>query len=185
MSKITPVGRVAYEDLYVAKDFKGDQRFKFSATLIWEKTAANEKKVEAMISDIMLAGKAKFAGKLPSRFQMPIEDGDAQDNERFHGHWYARFSSKHSPTVLGVTKDENGKRERIGVESGRVFAGVYGAIAYEIYCYDNQSKGASLNLNSFLLVSEGEPFVTRSDPDEDFSDFDSFGDVPGSANDLI
>ena len=62
-----------------------------------------------------------------------------------------------------------------------MYGGCYATAYVNAYTYDNKTRGVSIGLQTMQKVAEGEPFGSRSNPEDDFEpitedDFDKVED---------
>lgn len=161
-TKLTPVGRVSFPNLYKAQSINGSDP-KYDLTLLFDKATDLSVLKEAAEQ----AAKDKWGDKIPKNLRSPFRDGGEKDLDGYDGKTFVRFSSKQRPGVVDA------KKEPIEEDSGRVYAGMFARVSFTVYAYDTQgNKGVSFGLNNVQKIGDGEPFGTRSNPDDDFDEIE-------------
>ena len=97
--------RLSYADLFVAKDFEGDQNFKYKAHFIIAPASDADKAMRDAIAQITKeAWKDKAALMLKSiennEQKFCFRNGDLRKEEEYHDHMFVSASSKVAPTVV-------------------------------------------------------------------------------------
>ena len=188
----TPKARVSFPSLFKAKAYDEGKEPKFEADLVFPKsadlkalkvmcaTALREKfGPDAMNITESENGVAKPGSK--GKLWWPIRDGAEKtdkDGKARDGYGpdtvYIKVSSKNKPGIV----DQNAYRI---TDAGDMYGGCYATAYVNAYTYDNKTRGVSIGLQTMQKVAEGEPFGSRSNPEDDFEpitedDFDKVED---------
>ncbi|MBH2996336.1 DUF2815 family protein [Serratia marcescens] len=165
--------RLAFPELFEAKDYKGDGKFKFSATFLIAKAhtaliadieaaiqkVANEKwgaKAEAVLKSIR-GNSNKFC----------FRDGEEKpDYDGYDGHMFIKASNKARPRI--VDRDNT----PLISADGRPYSGCYVNAIITIFAYDTEGlKGISASLGGVQFLRDGDAFAGGGVASED--DFDN------------
>lgn len=161
MSKISPVGRVSFPNLFVPSAFKNEEPV-FDLKLIFGK----EIDLTEMKKEAERVAKEKWGTKLPKDFYSPFRDGDESDRKEYQNAIYIRFkrkTEKKAPQVVDARK------QPITQESGDMYAGCYARVSYSTFAWgDERRGGVSFGLNNVQKVRDGEPLDGRTNADQDF-----------------
>lgn len=160
--------RLAFPDLFEAKQFDGEGDFKFSATFLIPKSHPVNKEIEAAVLKV---AKDKWGAKAesvlasirgnPQRFG--YRDGaEKPDYDGYEGNMYIRASNKARPLVLDRDKSP------LTAADGRPYSGCYVNATITIYAYENKGKGISASLGGVQFFKDGDAFAGGgvSTPDE-------------------
>lgn len=165
MAKPTsPIGRVSYPNVFVAKEYDGKKSF--SITLLFDKTAD----LSGMKSAYEAAVKEKWGNKVPSNLRSPFRDGDEKDQPEYAGMTYVTFRAgeDRKPQVVDASLNQ------ITQESGMFYSGCYAKVSYSCYAYDKQgNKGVAFSLGNIQKVRDGEPLDGRTTAENDFDAVDN------------
>jgi len=170
-----------YNDLFVAKDYKGDGKFRFSATALIEPGSENDKKIRAAIAaevKDVYGDKAKaFWDSIKSNEQKcsytdgtqkaAMDDKYAQQNNKM----VLRCHSKVRPTVLDRDKTP------LTPADGKPYRGCFVTLLAQIYAMKKTNAGLFASFNGVQYVEKGTAFggATAASTDE----FDNLGSEEG------
>jgi hypothetical protein len=171
--KLTNV-RLAFPDLFEAKQFDGEGDFKFSATFLIPKSAPANKEIEAAILKV---AKDKWGAKAESILasikgnnqKYGYRDGvEKPEYDGYEGCMYIRASNKARPLVLDRDKSP------LTAADGRPYSGCYVNATITIFAYENKGKGISASLGGIQFFKDGDAFAGGAVASED--DFDEVAD---------
>lgn len=174
--------RLAFPDLFEAKQYQGQGPFRWSATFLVEPGSDNDKLIQAEISRVAKEKFDKKAGQIEAWRQNPQKfcycPGDLKpDYDGWAGKMALaahRYEKQGAPGVfdnVGV----NGKPNRLTKESGKPYAGCYVNAKVEIWAQDGQNSGIRATVVSVQFLGDGDAFSSGSRPSED-----DFGVVEGA-----
>ncbi len=172
--------RLAFCDLFVAKDFNNDGKFKFGSTLLFEPGSDNEVKMREAINAVAREQwKAKAKGELVAlekKDRTCLHDGADKDYDGFDGMLYVNATNTIRPTIVD-------QRKAPLVEAdGKPYAGCYANAIIDVWAQDNQwGKRINASLSGVQFVKDGEAFAGGKaasidefdeieDDDDDFAD---------------
>lgn len=176
-------GRLAFPDLFVARrgGEGGTGKAKFGAACIIPPDHPQIKDIDAAID---AAARAKWGDKAPAIVaalrktdKVCLHDGDLKAQYAgYEGNKYISARSDTRPTVFGSDKLP------IDPDSGKVYAGCYGAFSLEFWAQDHKQYGKRVNaqLRGFMFQRDGDAFAAGSAADE--SDFGDVADTGESDN---
>lgn len=159
---------------------EGDQK-KYSVSLIIPK---KEKKmiaaINAAIEAAKEAGKAKWGGKIPTKLDLPLRDGDVEkpDLEEYADSFYISAKSNTKPGVV----DKN--RKPI-MDQEELYSGCFGYVSVNFYPYDVKNKGVACGLNNIMKSKDGTPLSGRASAEDDFAELVIDGADEDGADDLL
>lgn len=166
---ITGLVRLSFPYLFEKRQNEDGSEGKYEACLLIDK---NDKDTIACIEKAIEAAKArglkeKWAGKLPKKLQLPLNDGDDRDDELdgFPDHMYINAKSKTRPNVV----DKNLCKI---MDPEEVYAGCYVIAAISLYPYNTNSNGIGVSLDSIMKVKDGEPFAGKPSAESDFGEIE-------------
>lgn len=182
-------GRLAFPSLANPKDYQGDKRYRFQATVIFEKNSEAYKRALAAIREV---ARAKWGAKADAQVKrlMRIEkvaliNGDTKENyEGFAGNWAVQAAVKEStPPAMKNPLARDVPREKA---ESVFYPGCVVNLHVEFYAQD-ASKGFGERINASLrgiqFVADGDSFGGSSvSSDDEFEviegaeDIDDFGD---------
>lgn len=167
--------RLAFPELFVAKQFQSKGDFKYSATFLIPKT--NKTLISQIEEAIKTVATEKWGAKadkilerarpIPNNFN--FRDGDERDDyEGFEGCMYLRASNKSRPLVIDVDKSP------LAEQDGRPYSGCFVNANVSFFAYDNEfGKGISASLGGVQFFKDGDAFtgggVSSVDDFEDLS----------------
>lgn len=173
-------GRLAFPDLFVPRrgGEGGTGKAKYGASCI---IAPDHPQVKAINDCIDAAAKAKWGDKAPSILaalrktdKVCLHDGDLKAQYAgYEGNLYISARSDTRPSVFGAD------RIPIDPDSGKVYAGCYGAFSLEFWAQDHKQYGKRVNaqLRGFMFQRDGDAFSAGSAASEDdFASVEDTGD---------
>lgn len=115
-------------------------------------------------------GKAnKWNGRIPSKVQLPLHDGDEDkpDDPAFKGCWYFNCSSNNKP---GVRVRDAGMVVE-AMDDDDFYSGCYGAVTVNLFPYSsNGNVGVGVGLNNVIKTEDGEKLSGGRSAEQDFGD---------------
>lgn len=167
-------GKVRLSYVYLTTPRPGDKpddKPKYQVDMIIPKSdKATIEKIEKGIATAIEASKDKFkwTDKTVKHkdFWVPLRDGDERDDEdpAYAGAMYLCAKTTSKPNV--VDKDLNAI-----LEADEIYSGMYGRVSFDLWAFDNKSKGIGVGLLNVQKLADGEPLGgTRSKPEDDFAD---------------
>lgn len=148
-----------------------DEDGKYSAVLIIPKTEKETiKAIRQAIENAKQAGIAsKWNGKEPKKFDLPLRDGDEQENDKneaFRGCYYINAKASTRPGVVDREMNPITDEEEI-------YSGIYAMASVTFFCYDvSGNKGVACGLNNIMKVKDGERLGGRVSAESDFAGVD-------------
>ncbi|OMQ26881.1 DUF2815 family protein [Serratia oryzae] len=151
--------RLAFPELFEAKQFDGEGDFKFSATFLIPKNHPANKEIEAAILSV---AKAKWGAKAESILasirgnnqKFGYRDGaEKPEYDGYEGCMYIRASNKARPLV--IDRD----RSPLTAADGRPYSGCYVNATITIFAYENKGKGISASLGGVQFFKDGDAFA--------------------------
>lgn len=163
--------RLAFSDLFEARDFNSDGNFKFSSTFLFPPNHPANKDIEAAIKKVA-ADKwgAKAEALLKSirgnANKFCFRNGEEKpDYDGFDGNMYIKASNKARPLVLDRDMSP------LTAADGRPYSGCFVNATITIFAYDkNGNKGISASLGGVQFFKDGDAFAGGGVASED--DFD-------------
>lgn len=140
---LTPIGVLAFNNLYTARPVVEGGEPRFSAALIFDETAQKTEAFQSLSKAIMTEAHRFFGEKLPKNLRWPMRDGEEKEDYEGFGEG-KKFIVPWTKTKLGVVGP---KREEM-MESD-VFSGVTARMAVRPFGYN---KGGNAGVG---LVIEG------------------------------
>jgi hypothetical protein len=129
---------------------------KYRIALILPKTHPQFKELEKVIMAEMTAkfgAKAALILKAAEAGQKScLRDGNIKEGEGFEGNWFVATNSEVRPSVF------NRDRSPITEDDGIVYSGCYVNCSFDVYAFDNASKGNSAGLRGVQFVRDGDAF---------------------------
>jgi hypothetical protein len=104
---------------------------------------------------------AAFAGKKNTKM---LKDGDLEDDESCHGHYFINTSNKNRPYIVDL------KVQPI-MDTTEVYSGCYARVSLDVFPYNaGLNKGVTSTLNGIQKVADGESLGgVRHKAEDDFS----------------
>ena len=153
---------------------KYEKSGKYQAVLIVEKGSATEEVINSAIKNAKSDGKTRlWNGKVPGKLDIAMKDGDEPNDE---GETYPE-----SEGCILVTAKTTKKPAVFDMDGGDVFdedeiyAGCYVQAIFEVYPYNNDSKGIAFALSGIKKVADGER-LSGAGYTADAGDFDELDD---------
>lgn len=166
---VTPQGRIAFPELFVpvakfADPSNGPPKLQFSCTLVFPKISTDMSAFRAAFESLV---QTEFKGEKRG-IRNPIKDGDTDDASRpeFRDSWFVRFQSdqNHPPQVCGPDPSQ-----KITSEHKAIYSGCWVRVVARPYAYNVPgNKGVAFGLGNVQKCRDDKPFVSISDPTEDF-----------------
>ncbi|MBD2799530.1 DUF2815 family protein [Xenorhabdus sp. M] len=179
--------RLAFPDLFEAKDFEGDGNFKYRATFLIPKERKDLiAEIEAAILKVATEKwGAKAEGIIKdirgNNMRFNFRDGDSKsDYDGYAGNMFISASNKARPLVV----DRN--RSPLTAQDGKPYSGCYVNATISIYGYDNKGKGISASLSGVQFFRDGDAFAGGGVASvNDFDDLSEGADADADAEALI
>lgn len=173
---ITPKFRLSFPELFQARAMEREDGTegvaKYSIQMLFDKKAD----LAALKNVVKKAAKEKWGDNPPKGLVFPFKDGNEKDLEGYENTIVVGASSKFKPSIV----DQN--VEPI-LAADDIYAGCYARAAIVAYAWEAKNKkgqilkrGVSFNLESVQKLAEGEPFVRRPDPSDDFDSVEDGSD---------
>lgn len=153
--------RIAFPDLFVAKQFEGAGPFAYSATFLVDPTSANHKVVQdAILSVATEAWKDKAKTIIESikgnSQKCCYYSGDLKDYDGFAGNYALSAKRKEKD---GHPKVIDGKMNELAAADGKPYGGCYVHAKVDIWAQDNEyGKGIRCTLIAVQFHKDGEAF---------------------------
>lgn len=195
---MTPVFRVSFPQVFVAKSVVAGAEPKFSLSMLFPKVftgpdaAEEQKRLDLIKAAVNAAAVAKFGPdktkwptqRVPdgkgglitvSALQSPWHDGTEKDYEGYDASViYATASSKMKPGLVDLNMNPI-------IAPNEFYGGCYARATVTVYAYDNKKKGVGIGLRNIQKVRDGEPFSGASKPEDDFDAIPQPGAAPAGA----
>lgn len=172
--------RLAFPDLFEAKQYQGAGPFRYSATFLVVPGSENDKLIRAAIKE---AAAEKF-GKKADSIVKSIEsnsnkfcyiDGNTKDYDGFEGMFYLASHRKQDSGRVAVF---DGKRQPLTQADGKPYAGCYVNAIVDIYAQDGQNSGIRAGLVGVQFAKDGDSFSgARVANADDFDEIDEGADA--------
>lgn len=175
--------RLAFPQLFEAKQVNGEGTPAFSAAFIFPPNHPAVKELEAAIEEVANAKWGEKASAvlkaLKASDKTALHDGDTKaDYEGYAGNMFVNARSKTRPTVVG--RD----RSPLTQEDGVVYAGCYVNAIVELWAQSNDfGKRINASLKGVQFLKGGDAFAGGGVADA--NDFDDLGDQGEDEDDLI
>lgn len=166
-SKLTPVGRVSYPNVFDAKAIGDNTEKLFTLDLIFDE-GTDLSELEAAI---MASANEKWPKGLPKNWQSPLKDGDdKEDAPEYAGKKYISLKAKEDRQPTVVDRDKS----IITRESGKMYGGCYARVSYNCYSWEYLGKkGTSVGLKNIQKTADGTPLGGgRTTAEEDFEEYE-------------
>lgn len=159
--------RLAFPELWEAKQFDGSGDFKFSATFLIPKDHPVLKELESAIKQVATA---KWGAKAESILasirgnnqKFCLRDGaEKPDYEGYQDQYFIRASNKVRPLV--IDRD----RTPLIAQDGRPYSGCYVNATITIFTYENKGKGIAASLGGVQFFRDGDAFKGGGTASED------------------
>lgn len=162
-------GKVRFSYLHVFEPWSMDdgQEKKYTVSLLIKKDdKATLDKINKAINAAKEFAKAKYGGKLPAKFKLPLNDGDIErpEDEAYAGCYFVNANCKTKPGV--VDRDCNPI-----LDQDEIYSGCYGRASITFYPFEvSGNKGIACGLNNVQKLKDGEPLGGRVAAEVDFAD---------------
>lgn len=162
-------GKVRFSYLHVFEPWAMEegQEKKYTASLIIKKDDKTSlDKINKAINAAKELAKARYGGKLPAKFKLPLSDGDVDrpEDDAYAGCYYVNANGKTKPGV--VDKDCNPI-----LDQDEIYSGCYGRASITFFPFEkNGNKGIACGLNNIQKLKDGEPLGGRVAAEVDFAD---------------
>jgi len=146
----------------------------YSVTMIFEP----EDDLSEMMALAKATKEAKWGQKPPGKLKNPFRKGtedefDLSKNPEYKGKVIVTARSYERPPGVVYLN-----RKPI-LDRNDFFSGCYGIASLTAFAFENdKNKGVSFSLQNIMMTRKGEPFVAKSNPEEDFAEIDTsrYGD---------
>ena len=175
--------RLAFPDLFEAKQFEGAGKFKYGATFLIEPGSENDKKIRAAIAKAAADKWPKDTDKILRTIEGQNQkfcylDGNTKEYDGFEGKM--ALSAKRDQES-GMPKIIDRDMSELTSISGKPYAGCYVNAKVQLWAQDNQwGKGMRATLVTVQFVRDGDAF-SGSGP----ADAEGFESVEEESNDLV
>lgn len=164
---ITGKVRFSYLHVFEPWSIEEGQEKKYTVSLIIKKDdKATLGKINKAINAAKELAKAKYGGKLPAKFKLPLNDGDIDrpEDEAYAGCYFVNANCKTKPGV--VDRDCNPI-----LDQDEIYSGCYGRASITFYPFEvSGNKGIACGLNNIQKLKDGEPLGGRVAAEVDFAD---------------
>lgn len=190
---LTPIFRMSYPHLFETHYNELAKRDQYDVVMLFDK---KDKALLKPMYDLM-AQVAKFRfGANTKGLMNPIKDGDTavnttgqlinEKNPTYVGMMVLNSWTKNRPGVASTQRDTKGKLILIQ-DSDEVYGGCYGRAELNCYAYEKgQNRGIAFGLTHVQKVKDGDPFGSRSKPEDAFASVTDGGsqaeDVPDAGD---
>lgn len=185
---ITPVFRLSYPNLFKPSYNKLAKREEYTITMLFDKktSAVDLKGLKELAQKVAIA---KFGAK-PGKIKSPFRDGDTEisdqtgelkkfTNPSIDGMIYIRSWSKFPPGIVDAA------RQPIIAED-EIYGGCYCRAQLNCYAYDQAgNRGVSFGLLHIQKVKDGDPFGSRTRPEDAFSSVEGATESLAENNDEL
>jgi len=160
---VTPQAVASYANVFTPRK-SPHGIMKYSISLLFPKKTTDMAEIKAAIQQAITE---KWGEKPPKGLRIPVRDGDAKDQENYHGHWFinANASEDRRPIVVGSDL------QRIN-DINQFYSGCICRAEISFFGYDTAgNQGVGAGLNSLMKVADGEPLGNVSNPEKTFAAF--------------
>lgn len=166
--------RLAFAQVFNAKQVNGEGEPAFSASFIFPKNSPNVKVLNQAIEEV---AREKWKEKTPvilkqlrSADKVCLHDGDLKENyEGFSGNFFVAARSKSRPLVVGRDKMP------LTEEDGKPYSGCYVNAVIDVWSMDNKfGKRINASLKGVQFVKDGDAFSASAPASPD--SFDDLGE---------
>lgn len=176
---ITSIARLSYPHLFKpSKGVNPGDEEKYQCELIFAPgTDLSELKAAAH-----LAAKEKWPTGVPKNLRSPFRSGDEdrEDKNEYEGCVFIGARSKDKPGIV------IGPNREICTDEYDIYGGCYVRCSVTAFAYENKgNKGVSFALNSVWKIRDGEPFGSRINADQEFSDCETDAEAFGEEESLV
>lgn len=157
--------RFAFARVFEPESFAGGTE-KYSVRLLIPKSDTEflERYKQALAVAKDLGKTKKWNGKVPTKLDLPLKDGDEVDLEKYpehEDHWYINAKSTSAPDVLKPNgKDKDGRNILVDItDTTEFWSGCYGRARITLWPFDEAgNKGVSALLDGVVKTQNGESF---------------------------
>lgn len=153
--------RVAFPDLYVAKQYQGDGKYKYKAVFLLEPKSENDKSVRAAIQLAATDAWGAKAGDILKAIDGQSKEfcyisGDRKEYDGYAGMMALSASRRQQD---GPPKVLDRDLTQLTQESGLLYAGAFVNAKVQLWAQDNvQGKGMRCGLITVQFAADGESF---------------------------
>jgi len=180
---VTGKVRLSYAKVWEAEPDDNGNLWYSTAILIPKEDKTTLSKYKTIVETLKEQAKAKYGGKLPKEFHIPLRDGDEEAEEKgeaYEGHYFFNAKSKNKPGIAKpIGKDADGKtRFQEITDTTEVYSGCYAKVSVNFYLFDTKGKkGIGVGLNNIVKVQDGDFLGGRSSVNDDFANEDFDEDI--------
>lgn len=164
--------RLAFPDLFVAREYQNNGKPRYGATFLIEPGSGNDERVRAAIQTVATEKFGKSAGKNMEAWASNSNkncyvSGDLKDYSGYAGMMAlsARRSADKGP-VMVLDRDKT----PLHANAGRPYAGCYVNASVEIYAQSGENAGIRCALGGVQFVKDGDAFAAAPASPEEFDD---------------
>lgn len=162
---VTGKVRFSYLHVWEPTAIEEGQDKKYSVSLIISKDDKDTlKKIDKAIKAATEIAKAKFGGKVPAKFKLPLRDGDDErpDDEAYENSYFLNANCKTKPGVVD-------KNVQPILDQDELYSGCFGRASITFYTFDTKgNKGIACGLNNIQKLADGESLGGRATAEADF-----------------
>jgi hypothetical protein len=143
--------RLSFPHLFDRYDKSG----KYQAVFIVPKDSDTQKVIDEAVKNAKLDGKTRlWGGKVPGRLDISMKDGDEPNDD---GDIYPENEGNNLVTAKSNTKPAVFDTDGSDIfDEEDIYSGCYVQAIFEVYPYNNDSKGIAFALSGVKKVSDGE-----------------------------
>lgn len=175
--------RLSFPYLFKPRPGQNGQAAKYTAELLFPKTEAGTRHLQAVKKAAMAAAIDKWGAdqqKWPKGLKWPFVDGDQkQDLDGYPGHFAVKCSSKTAPGIV------NQRMEHLSEKNGNteeLYAGCYCHAELRAYAWAASGNvGVSVALENIQKTRDGDAFSGKKSPEKVFTRIDAEDD-PSTGN---
>lgn len=161
--------RLSFPNLFKARDFQGDGKFKFGITMLFDKKTEKEdlKELRAMAAAAWKELLTK-SGKKLKMTKNPFHDGDVEKSELdgYPGNIFITASSRNQ--VVPVKRDP-ATNALIPCTEQEIYPGCFCKAVLHCYAFNKGSNiGVAFGLDGVLKVGDGPSLTGRMSPEQAF-----------------
>jgi hypothetical protein len=170
---------------------------RLSYAFVWQPKSHNEGTPEYSVSIIIQKNDSETLGKIKSAIEAaykseigklkgnnksapllsaiktPLRDGDAErpGDEAYEGAYFLSANSIKAPGIVDLNLNPI-------TDTSQIYSGVYARVSLSFYAFNvNGNKGIACGLQNIQKVRDGEGLGGKPNPEEDFNDGFSVGEV--------
>jgi hypothetical protein len=171
--------RLSFPDLFEAKDYQDNKKFRYSAAFLITPGSENDKAIQAAILAEAKAKYDKNPGQIEGWRSNPNKfcytPGELKQYDGYAGMMALsshRYQEQGRPGVF----DKN--KAPLSADDGKPYAGCYVNAVVEIWAQDGKNAGMRCGLVSVQFDSDGDAFSSGTRPsDDDFEDITDGADA--------